>query len=230
MSRIRKREDPVSMAQNHETTLLTIIKSKGDMGIFKGDLKREALLSDPMINKALKMLQAKELIKEVINIRSKGRKHYMAMEFEPSKELTGGTWYSEGKLDKTFIDSLRTTCYRIISKMKVASGETISDFIKKNKITTVECTTGQVNEILRSMVLDNEIFEIKSNGMGECHSIPIGMVCYRVATGVSLNKQGGSVGAMASVPCGVCTRISKCTPDGVISPKSCAYFQKWLDF
>ncbi|XAR71496.1 hypothetical protein NMG60_11028791 [Bertholletia excelsa] len=225
----RKRPEPQIQSQSPENVLLNLIKSKGDMGIWKGDMKRETNLPEPMVNKALKMLQGKKLIKEVVNIKSKGRKHYMAVEFEPSKELTGGAWYVEGNLDKEFIGVLKDACLRIIRKLKVTTPDVISEFIKKHRITTVECSTKQIKEILQSMVLDNEIIEVKSTGLGEFHSIPIGTTCYRSATGMGLG-QGPKTGAMASIPCGVCPRISQCTPDGFISPKNCEYYAKWLDF
>ncbi|XP_052170670.1 uncharacterized protein LOC127786930 [Diospyros lotus] len=225
----RKRPQPNAQLQSPESVLLNLIKSKGDMGIWKGDMKRETNLPEPVVNKALKALQGRKLIKEVVNIQSKGRKHYMAAEFEPSKELTGGEWYVGGNLDKEFIAILKESCLKIIRKIKVATAEGVSDFFKKNKITTAECTTQQIEEILKSMVLDNEILEIKSTGLGEFRSIPIGSVCYRSATGMG-HGQGLKVGAMASIPCGVCPRISQCTPDGIISPRTCEYYNKWLDF
>uniref|UniRef100_A0A5B7AUQ6 DNA-directed RNA polymerase III subunit RPC6 n=1 Tax=Davidia involucrata TaxID=16924 RepID=A0A5B7AUQ6_DAVIN len=224
----QKRQDS-SSAQAPESVVLNLIKSKADMGIWIRDMKRETNLPENVVTKAVKSLLAQRVIKEVVNIQSKGRKHYMAAEFEPSKELTGGTWYVEGNLDTTFISVLKDSCLKIIRKLKVATLEGIADFFKRNKITTAECTTPQIAEILRSMVLDNEIIEVKSTALGEYASIPIGTVCYRCATGMSLG-QGPKIGAMASIPCGVCPRISQCTPDGIISPKTCVYFTKWLDF
>ncbi|KAL6972847.1 hypothetical protein U1Q18_027021 [Sarracenia purpurea var. burkii] len=225
----RKRQEPNAQPQPPETVLLNLIKSKGDIGIWKGDMKRETNLPDPVVNKALKTLQGKKLIREVVNIQSKGRKHFMAAEFEPSKELTGGAWYTEGNLDKEFIAVLKESCSKIVRKLKVATAEGVSDFFANNKITTIECTTQQIGEILRSMVLDNEIIEVKSTGLGEFHAIPIGTLCYRSASGMGLG-QGPRIGAMASIPCGVCPRINQCTPDGIISPKTCEYYKKWLDF
>ncbi|ESR64042.1 hypothetical protein CICLE_v100094942mg, partial [Citrus x clementina] len=53
--------------------------------------------------------------------------------------------------------------------------------------------------------------------------------CYK-----NVSKGGGGgepkTGSLASVPCGVCPQINFCTPDGVISPKTCVYYTKWLDF
>ncbi|XP_057473187.1 probable DNA-directed RNA polymerase III subunit rpc6 [Actinidia eriantha] len=225
----RKRQEPNALALTPENVLLNLIKSKGDMGIWKADMKRETNLSEPVVTKALKALQGRNLIKEVVNIQNKGRKHYMAVEFEPSKELTGGAWYTEGNLDKDFIDILKKSCSKIIGKFKVATAQGVYDFCKDNKIISVDITTQQILEILRSMVLDNEIVEVKSTGLGEFHKIPVGTVCYRTASGMGLGR-GPKVGAMASIPCGACPRINQCTPDGIISPKTCKYYQEWLDF
>ncbi|XP_059649365.1 uncharacterized protein LOC132295216 isoform X2 [Cornus florida] len=219
----RKREDSGS-AQTPEGKILNLIKGKEDMGIWKGDLKRETNLPDKEVDKVVKLLLAQKLIKEVVNIQSKGRKLYMATEFEPSKDVTGGAWYVGGNLDTTFIGVLKKACEGIIRKLKVATLEAITDFFKKNRITKDECTPQQIAQILRSMVLDNEIIEVKSTGLGEYASIPMGTVCYRSATG-----QGPKTGAMASIPCGVCPRITQCSPDGLISPQTCVYFTKWLD-
>ncbi|KAH7844300.1 hypothetical protein Vadar_026598 [Vaccinium darrowii] len=224
----RKRED-AQQTKTPESVLLSLIKSKGDMGIWKADMKRETNLPEPVVNKALKILQGRNLIKEVVNIKSKGRKHYMAMEFQPSNEVTGGSWYTDGKLDTNYIDVLKESCLRIIKKLKVATTEGISEFITRSRITKNDCTRQQIEEILNSLVLDNEIIEVKSTGLGEYHSIPIGTECYRAAGGMGLG-QGVRIGAMASFPCGVCPRLNQCTPDGIISPKTCVYYTTWLDF
>lgn len=50
-------------------------------------------IPDNITSKFFKSLQAKMLIKEVVNIQGNGRKHFIAVEFEPSKEITGGAWY-----------------------------------------------------------------------------------------------------------------------------------------
>ncbi|CAK9161969.1 unnamed protein product [Ilex paraguariensis] len=228
----RKRPESNPLTQSlvdADRAVLTVIKSKEDMGIWTRDIKRDTNLPENLVNKSLKSLLAKKLIKEVVNIQSKGRKHYMAAEFEPSKEVTGGSWYVEGNLDKEFISVLKDFCFRFIRSRKVATTEQVHDFFKKSGAIKVECTVQQISEILRCMVLDNEILEVKSTGLGEYHSIPIGTSCYRCATGAGIG-QGPKIGAMASIPCGVCPRISQCTPNGIISPSTCAYFTKWLDF
>ncbi|XP_006366884.1 DNA-directed RNA polymerase III subunit rpc6 [Solanum tuberosum] len=209
-----------------EFVVLNVVKSKKNLGVWVADVKKEANIAPALVDKCLTSLVKKNLIKKVPTIQNKAKKHYMAVEYEPSEELTGGAWYSEGKLDKEFITVLRETCLKVIGMMKVATVEGIHDFLKKRKVVEC-CTSQQVGEILNSMVLDDAIIEVKSTGLGEYHSIPIGSACYRIAVGDTSGPK--TIGPMASIPCGACPRISVCTPDGIISPKTCVYYTKWLN-
>lgn len=227
----RKQPDsssPFDTLTEQERTLYSVIRSKTDMGIWTKDLKQETRLPDNVVTKSLKSLQAKGLIKEVTTIQNKAKKHFMAVEFEPSKEITGGVWYVDGSLDTEFINMLKGQCARLIYKQRVATLEGISETIRRSGICSVELNSQQIEEIVRALVLDDEIVELKSNGMGEFDSIPVGKVCYKCT------KEGGKEeprrGALASIPCGVCPVISHCTPDGIISPKTCEYYSKWLNF
>ncbi|KAH7568085.1 hypothetical protein JRO89_XS07G0231600 [Xanthoceras sorbifolium] len=195
MSLKRKKPDtnsPADSLTDHERILFNLIKSKQDMGIWAGDMKREINLPNNIFTKSLKSLQAKNLIKEVVNIQNKGRKHFMAAEFEPSRKYLAGR-----------------------------------DALKRSGVFREDLTKQQIEEILRALVLDADIVELKSNGLGVFANVPVGKVCYK--------SKGGSVGeprieAFASILCGVCPHIGLCTPDGIISPKTCEYYTKWFDF
>ncbi|WMV47521.1 hypothetical protein MTR67_040906 [Solanum verrucosum] len=223
-------DSPTQGLVDADYIVLNVVKSKKNQGILKAGVKKEANIAPIVVDKSLKLLVKKKLIKKVANIQSKGSRdpYYMAVEFEPWDELTGGAWYSEGNLDKEFITVLRDTCLKVIQMLKVATAEGIHDFLKKRKV--VECTSQQIAEILKSMVLDNAVIEVKSIGLGEYHSIPVGSVCYRTASGVALEADPKTIAPMASIPCGACSRINQCTPNGVISPQTCVYYTKWLNF
>lgn len=221
----RKRLEPNPHGEA-ELKVLNIIKSKENMGIWANDIKRGIKLGDRTVDAAIKSLHDKKLIKLVVNIQNKAKKHYMAAEFEPSPEITGGNWYSAGNLDTDYINSLKDMSSKIIRKLKVTTAEGLFDFITKNKLSHVDCSSQQIREILKSMVLDNTILEVKSTGLGEYYSIPVGDICYRINVTGGDSKTGGAT--MASIPCGVCPRISQCTPDGIISPSTCVYYKKWL--
>ncbi|PHT58669.1 hypothetical protein CQW23_01032 [Capsicum baccatum] len=150
------------------------------------DFATQGLVDDE--RKVLNLVKSKENQvtgeKKLPNIQNKARHHFIAVEFEPSDELTGGAWYSEGKLDEEFITGLRKACLKVLEIMKVATVEGIYEFLKKRKV--VECTSQQVGEILNAMVLDDGVIEVKSTGLGEYHNIPVGSVCYRTVAGEML--------------------------------------------
>lgn len=224
-----KRKRPESSGVNKaltadEQAVYNIIKSKTNMGISKLDLKRALTMRDRVFNSCIKSLQTKSKIKEVKSVKNK-KGHLMAMEFEPSNELTGGVWYSEGQLDTDFIEKLMKICMAKISKTKVATAEQVAEMVAESGAINVKIYVDQIKEILKTLVLDNEIVEVKSTGLGVYGLIPAGENCYK-----SARKVKGGEGAMVSIPCGVCPRINQCTPDGVISPITCEYFNQWLDF
>ncbi|KAK8585931.1 hypothetical protein V6N13_050900 [Hibiscus sabdariffa] len=231
MSAKRKRPGPASdsVVTEHEKTVHEVIRSKKDMGASQWEMKREINVADNIITKCIKSLLSKNLIKEVKSIQSRGRKHYMSAEFEPSSEITGGAWYVEGSLDTEYINVLKEQCWRKIYGMKVATLEGIADALKRSNVSQIELSKQQVEEIVKALVLDNQVMEVKSTGTGEFASIPVGKVCYKC---IGKRGYGGEpkLGALASIPCGACPQISRCTPDGIISPNTCVYYQKWLEF
>ncbi|GAB4829111.1 hypothetical protein Ancab_018774 [Ancistrocladus abbreviatus] len=222
-------DDSSKDLNSNDQAVLQLIRSKRNMGIWKGDLKRELRDINPkVVDASIKSLQLRNMIKEVVNIQNKGRNVLIAAEFEPSVELTGGEWYNNGTLDTGFIESLRRLCLTQIRKMKVATAKEIQGFINDTKVFKVDVSTNQINQILHCLVLDNEILETKSTGSGDFSRIPIRTVCY-TSTGRG-QVAGPKSRHMAAIPCGACPRINYCTPDGVISPSTCVYYTKWLDF
>ncbi|KAL9304258.1 hypothetical protein ACSQ67_021521 [Phaseolus vulgaris] len=212
----RKRQDLASTISasmtNEERAVYNIIRGKKEMGIWQGDIKRETNIPDSMLKKSIKLLISKTLIKEVVNIQNKSKKVLMAMEFEPSKEITGGEWYTEAYFPK-----------------KVATRDAILEWTRTlgSEVFPGGVSSGQVEQILKVLVMENKVQEVNSTGFGDFSTVPAGEVCFRLAKKVGTNVKAG---AMASIPCGVCPRIKFCTPNGVISPTTCQYYQKWLDF
>ncbi|KAK3408855.1 hypothetical protein EUGRSUZ_J01004 [Eucalyptus grandis] len=224
----RKRPDsnvpPSQSMTEQEKILYSLIQSKQDSGIWSRDMKRETSLPDNVVDKSLKSLLSKGLIKEVVNVQFKGRKHYLASEFEPSPELTGGKWYNEeGRLESEFINFLKDQCLKHIRNLKIATVDMVADTIQRSRVLKVEYSSHEIGDIVRALVLDNDVIEMRSNGVGEFASIPTGRMCYKCSRSPDAAKEA-RVGAMASIPCGVCPRIAHCTPGGIISPTTCEYY------
>ncbi|AES82210.2 putative RNA polymerase Rpc34 [Medicago truncatula] len=193
-------------------------------------MNREINLPTTVLNKSLKALVEKySMVKEVPNIQNEDIKHYMAAELEPSEDITGGHFYSDGKLDTGFIDALKKVCLKCIFMHKVSTCDGCLEWIKKSEIFNTEVTGKQIEEILQTLVLDDEIMQMTSAGYGDFAFIPVGKTCYicKSKGGVIGEKKSGY---FTSFPCFSCERMSFCSPDGVVSPGACVYYQKWLDF
>ncbi|XP_050379893.1 uncharacterized protein LOC126797283 [Argentina anserina] len=214
-----KRQDYGSQADTlteHERRIYDAIRSTKDMGINKQAIKRETNLTIVLVNKSLKTLVDKKKIKVVKGISSNARWGlYMAVEFEASDEITGGTWYEDGNLDVESVNVVKKLCVMFINKHEVATLKEILAEVERTRILNDKLAPKDMKELLQALVLDNKVMKAGADGY-KC--------CKRGTSGEP------KLAAMASIPCGVCPRINQCTPDGVISPGTCEHFKKWLDF
>ncbi|ERN07478.1 hypothetical protein AMTR_s00019p00255850 [Amborella trichopoda] len=212
-----------NMLAHDDKKVYEMIEKSGNKGIWSAEMKK--YIPENILNKSLKLLLSKNLIKLVANVHNPRRKVYMLANLQPSEEISGGTWYSGKEFDTELIDVLKQHTLRFITKMKVVILDKIADSIKTSEILKVEVRIQEVKQVVDSLILDREIEAVLSNGSAEFLSIPKGKVCYRC------RKMGHlEPASFVSVPCGVCPVINECTPDGVISPKTCEYYQRWLDF
>ncbi|KAI6669285.1 hypothetical protein NL676_004170 [Syzygium grande] len=105
----------------------------------------------------------------------------------------------------------------------------VADAVRRSRVLKNDYSGQEIGDIVRALVLDNDVVEMRSNGLGEFASVPTGRMCYKCRRLPDAAKELRA-GAMASIPCGVCPQMAHCTPGGIISPTSCEYYSKWLDF
>lgn len=201
------------------------IKNAGNMGIWTKDMKRETNLQQPQVNKALKNLEARGLIKGVKCVSNQAKKVYMLAELTPSKDITGGAWYTGQNFDTEFTNIVKQQCLQFVLQQGVATIESVADFVRKSGMSKVELKVEELKQILDMLVLDGDVEEVISTGTGDFAAIPINKLCYR---GSQARIQESS--AFTNIPCGVCPVLRECTDDGLISPKTCIYYKKWLTF
>jgi len=89
---IKRRHDSKELNPD-ERAILTVIQTKGDMGISSPEITKELKINIPRlkVTNTIKSLLTKQMIKEVPDAQSKGRNLLLAAEFEPSKNVTGGS-------------------------------------------------------------------------------------------------------------------------------------------
>lgn len=191
------------------------ILAAGNTGLWTKDMRARTNLQQPQITKIIKALENRKLIKAVKSVASANRKVYMAFDVEPAREISGGAWYTEHEFDAEFISTLRQACINFIEREGYVTVDDVAEFIRGSNLTKVELTNEDYSSILETLILDG-IVEKNVTGAE---------AIYQRVTHEPLKTT-----ALTSMPCGVCPVAADCTPDGVISPATCVYYQHWLAF
>mmetsp|Transcript_2110 Transcript_2110/g.4429 ORF Transcript_2110/g.4429 Transcript_2110/m.4429 type:complete len:341 (-) Transcript_2110:1433-2455(-) len=148
-----------------------VIEKAGNMGVWTKDIKKETNLQNQALNKIFKALETRRLIKQVKSINAKAKKLYMLYELTPSKELTGGVWYSDMEFDHGFITELRTFLMHCVRKINKGQGVTLKEILAKMdqaKISRVNLGLNDVKQLMQTLVYDHaveEVFKTPTDGV-----------------------------------------------------------------
>ncbi|KIM92356.1 hypothetical protein PILCRDRAFT_810404 [Piloderma croceum F 1598] len=172
-----------------ENMVLSHIQASGNEGIWTKHLKAKTELHQTVIDRCLKSLMQKQLIKSIKAVKHPTRKIYMLFHLQPSVEITGGPWYTDNELDTEFIKLLSSACLHYIRdrsfpKQKRSGDQSphsqplfpiggapsypgakqIQSFLDKSKITETELSVEHVEMLLNVLILDGEIEKVPSFG------------------------------------------------------------------
>ena len=86
------------------------IESAGREGVWSNQLTKRTGLHKVVMDKAIKVMEQKHLIKTVSNYRHPNRRTYMLWGLQPLEDVTGGPFFADGELDEEFV---RVLCYEI---------------------------------------------------------------------------------------------------------------------
>ncbi|KAI0768266.1 RNA polymerase Rpc34 subunit-domain-containing protein [Trametes elegans] len=170
-----------------ESMILSYIQAAGNEGIWTKHLKAKTELHQTVIDRCLKSLTQKQLVKAVKSVKFPTRKIYMLAHLEPSVEMTGGPWYTDNELDTEFIKLLCSACLRFIrdrSAPKEKGGgspssnllypisaspayptaQQILTFLSKSRITETQLSVEHVEMLLNVLVLDGDVERVPAFG------------------------------------------------------------------
>ncbi|KAF5363655.1 hypothetical protein D9756_000855 [Leucocoprinus leucothites] len=167
-----------------ENLVLSHIKVAGNEGIWTKHLKAKTNLHQTVIDRCLKTLTQKRLVKRVPSVQHPTRKIYMLEGLEPSISLTGGPWYTDNELDNEFIDNLTEASYKFIRDLsfpkrrdgndgalygpsnppKYPTAQHIRNLLKRARLTETELSVEHVEMLLNVLVLDGKIEKLPSFG------------------------------------------------------------------
>ena len=92
------------VALDADTSLVySHIESAGREGVWSNQLNRRTNFHKVVMDKCIKVLEQKHLIKTVPNFRHPNRRTYMLWGLQPAEDVTGGPFYNDGELDEEFV-------------------------------------------------------------------------------------------------------------------------------
>ena len=89
-----------------EALVYSYIESSGREGTWTRILRLRTNLHPTVMNRCLKHLEKINYIKPIKSVKFPGRKTYMLAHLQPSDDVTGGPYYTDGVLDEEFVHQL----------------------------------------------------------------------------------------------------------------------------
>jgi len=204
------------LTQEH-MLVLQEIKSVGVKGVYKKDLKRLTNLPTATISRVLKMLESRKLVKPFKTVSSKTMNLYILYELQPTKEHTGGPWYTDQEFDDEAVEMFsKTILYAVDTKGPMAVRSFI-DWVTRAKLINAELTESDFHTLFAKLSYEGKLEKLPNQE----HLEPVDQVWKRRILAETMNH-------MEEVPCGVCELQAGCRVGGAISPLHCEYMDSWL--
>ncbi|XP_005179925.1 probable DNA-directed RNA polymerase III subunit RPC6 [Musca domestica] len=218
-------------ADNEEKIVYGIIEEGGSKGIWIRDIRIQSNLNMTQLNKILKNLETKKLIKAVKSVNASKKKVYMLYNLEPDRSVTGGAWYQDQDFEAEFVDVLNQQCLRFLQmkrdnaekkregplafkQLSCCTVKEVHKFISDLGISKVNLDEDDLETILKTVVYD---------GNAERILMSDGSHVYR-----AINSPLAPPG-LVQMPCGICPVIKNCSTCGDVTPTKCQYMKEWLD-
>ncbi|WFD00841.1 34-kDa subunit of RNA polymerase III (C) [Malassezia yamatoensis] len=162
----------------NEMMIYNHIKDAKNEGIWTKMIKARTNLHQTVLNRCLKSLEQKQLVKAVKSVKFPTRKIYMLYNLTPSIELSGGPWYTDNELDTGFIHELSMACLRYVQSQSwpkegrssalypasrtpdLPTASSVHRYLKAARITDTELELEHVVALLDLLVYDNHIEKI----------------------------------------------------------------------
>lgn len=163
---------------DNELIIYNHIKEAKNEGIWTKMIKARTNLHQTIMNRCLKLLEQKQLVKSVKSVKFPTRKIYMLYDLTPSIELSGGPWYTDNELDTGFIHELSMACLRYIQSKswpkegrssalypashtsELPTASSVHRYLKGARLTDTELEPEHVVALLDLLIYDNEVEKI----------------------------------------------------------------------
>lgn len=146
-------------ADNEEKIVYSIIEEGGNKGIWIRDIRVKSNLIMTQLNKILKNLETRKLIKAVKSVNASKKKVYMLYNMEPDRSVTGGAWYQDQDFESEFVDVLNQQSLRFL-QMRLENARKLKD----GPLTTKKMACCSVKQV-HTFISDLGISKVSTNHM-----------------------------------------------------------------
>lgn len=223
-----------------EKLVYQIIEEAQNKGIWIRDIRFKSNIPMTQVNKIVKNLESKKLIKAIKSVAASRKKVYMLFNLEPDITVTGGAWYSDQDFESEFVEVLNQQCHKYLEQRALQTEQMNVDplakrnasysscydvwkYISELGISKVQLAEGDIETILNTLVFDGKAEMSLVVDNSSSRSSQDGQKKLYRALAPLLPAAG-----LMSTPCGVCPVSNQCRDGGPISPSKCIYMRDWL--
>ncbi|OAL29146.1 hypothetical protein AYO20_09299 [Fonsecaea nubica] len=99
----------------NEQIVLQVIEGAKSSGMWTKQIQSKTALHGNILEKVYRVLEGRGLVKQMKSVSHPSRKMYILAGLTPSEDATGGSWFSEGRLDIGLIDTISTVIEHFVS-------------------------------------------------------------------------------------------------------------------
>lgn len=211
----RELSDKLQSLDADERMVYTLISSSGTTGVWSRDIKNKAKLNIQTCTKILKHLTSKKLIKSETTIDGTHKKIYILYELNIRSASHGTSWFVNGEFDTEYIQLIEKSIYLILNKHNqiYMSIDDINSSIEQLGIFTSTPELIDLEQLCNALCIDGTVMKYTSED---------NIVKYKLCKSLE--------SPLTWIPCNSCIVQHKCSIGGLISPSTCQYYKKWLEF
>lgn len=152
--------------QDDERVVYSVIDNSGNSGIWIRDIKTKSCLHQTVLNKCIKQLELKNLIRQVKSSKHPTRKMYISFSRTYDDEASLSSWYTDNEVDVELVSEVFSLLRKLFEKTQGHGLDALEilKFLKSSNVLTLSISLKEVEEILSVMVFENLIKESKEDG------------------------------------------------------------------
>ncbi|KAH8091266.1 hypothetical protein JL720_6157 [Aureococcus anophagefferens] len=156
--RDKAQAEKLSELTNEQLLVLQVVERAENAGVWLRDIKNATSMQQQTLNKALKVLESRKLVKTVKSVQQKTKKLYMAYDLVPTREVSGGPWYTDQEFDHEFVGAIKKIVVKCAQSVQASTLDR-STALERSGIATVPLSVADVKLVIDTLLCDSKLEE-----------------------------------------------------------------------